>query len=115
MCTATLQRWYIQIDNIYKTIVRNAQGQQISRYIALCFVFCCMKWCPNCLEVKHFVCLFCFVVHTNLQRSVASVEWIGIPKKNQYRVGHMGKVHMLVSIHYQSFVAILFLFPVSLC
>ena len=48
----------------------------------------------------------CFVVHANLQRSVVSVQWIGIHKKNQYRVGHRGKVRMLVSIHYQSLVAI---------
>ena len=54
----------------------------------------------------------CFVVHANLQRSVASVQWIGIHKKNQYRVGHRGKVRMLVSIHYQSL--ILFCFHVSL-
>ena len=39
----------------------------------------------------------CSVVHANLQRSVASVQWIGIHKKNQYRVGHRGKVHMLLA------------------
>ena len=45
-------------------------------------------------EVKYVVKVLS-VVHKNLQRSVASVEWTGIHKKNQYRVGHMGKVHTL--------------------
>ena len=72
---------------------------------------CCKKWCPYCLEVKYVICLFCCPCKP-AQRSVASVQWIGIHKKNQYRVGHRGKVRMLVSIHYQSL--ILFCFHVSL-
>ena len=37
----------------------------------------------------------CSVVHTLVQRSVAGIEWIAVRRKNQYRVGHRGKVHMM--------------------
>ena len=41
----------------------------------------------------------CTVVHTLMQRSVAGIEWIAVHRKNQYRVGHRGKVHMMQFPH----------------
>ena len=40
-------------------------------------------------------CLF-YCPYTLVQRSVAGIEWIAVHRKNQYRVGHMGKVHIIL-------------------
>ena len=46
--------------------------------------------------LDYFPNIVCSVAHTLMQRSVAGIEWIAVHRKNQYRVGHRGKVHMIL-------------------